>query len=143
MSRTLRSSYGAAARRAWIRRVSPSTTASDGCGEVVLTSHLLTIGEFRLFALAYARWHGRAAGETDLETLFVAYLLRRRVPIWVGHFTRQVVARQRAGTLDRTAFGLAPERMADPGSALERAWRDVLWGIAALGAYSAWAFVIA
>jgi len=154
MSRNLRRTQGGAAQgaltpRAWIRAATGSDTPSDGCdpsdgcGEVVLASHFLAIGEFRLFALAYARWHGHAAREKDLERLFVGYLLRYRVPIWVRHFARQVVARQRAGTLDRTAFGLAPERMADPGSEIERAWSDVLWGIAALAAYTAWTVLIA
>ena len=148
MSRNLRRSQGAAAQegltpRAWTRPATGNDTPSDGCGDVVLASHFLAIGEFHLFALAYARWHGRAAREKDLEGLFVGYLLRRKVPIWVRHFARQVVACQRAGTLDRTAFGLAPERMAEPSSEIERAWSDVLWGCAALAAYAAWTFIIA
>ncbi len=74
--------------------------------EVMDAAALLGVREYDLFGLAWRRWSGRAADEWALETSFVAYMFHQRVPPWVRHFCRDVLARQAEGTFDPRAFGV-------------------------------------
>lgn len=74
--------------------------------EVMDAAALLGVREYDLFGLAWRRWSGRAADERALERKFVAYMFHQRVPPWVRHFCRDVLARQAAGTFDPRAFGV-------------------------------------
>jgi hypothetical protein len=67
---------------------------------------LLEIREFDLFHLAWRNWSGHVAGDRAIEKHFVDYMFHQRVPPWVRHFCRDVLARAEAGRLDRRAFGL-------------------------------------
>jgi hypothetical protein len=81
---------------------------------VLDAAFLLRIGEFDLFRLAFRRWFGREADEKALEKVFVNYLFARKVPPWVRHFCRQVVADAQAGRLDCDAFGARAVRRREP-----------------------------
>lgn len=81
---------------------------------VLDASYHLRVGEFDLFRLAFRRWFGQEADEKALEKVFVAYLFARRVPLWVRHFCRQVLADARSGRLDREAFGAGSVRRREP-----------------------------
>ncbi len=65
----------------------------------------LQVKEFDFFRLAYRRWFGRQPDEKQLEKLFVAYMMRRVVPPWARHLSREVVDHRRRGTLDASAYG--------------------------------------
>ncbi len=74
--------------------------------EVMDVAALLGVREFDLFGLAWRRWSGTAADKRALETSFVGYMFHQRVPPWVRHFCREVLARQADGTFDPRAFGV-------------------------------------
>ncbi len=77
--------------------------------DVLESAGLLEVSEYRVFELAHAAWFS-ASGETPdrktLEKYFFGYLYRDRVPPWVRSFTREVVARARAGTFDPADYGI-------------------------------------
>jgi len=81
---------------------------------VVKAARLLRIREFEIFRLAYQRWYGRRAADTDLEPVFANYLFREEAPCWVRHFTRSVIDASRQGRLDPTQFGLPPRARSEP-----------------------------
>ena len=56
----------------------------------------LRVDEFELFRLAHRHWFGDDPGAKALEHVFVAYLFRGEVPMWVRHFSRQALGRDRA-----------------------------------------------
>lgn len=67
---------------------------------------ILDITEYDLFQLAYKRWHGELADEKTLEPIYVAYMFRSTVPVWVRHFARLVQRRNCSGHLDRAELGI-------------------------------------
>ena len=79
---------------------------------VVNTAALLSVSEFQLFCLSYARWFGFEADEATIESHFTPYMFRDEVPMWVRHFTRTVQRLDRAGRLDPYQFGM-PRRQAN------------------------------
>ena len=76
--------------------------------DVLSASAILEITEFRLFELAYQRWFGEPPLEQKLEPIYTAYMFRANAPFWVRQFCRDVMARDRTGTLDPTEFGVYP-----------------------------------
>lgn len=90
-----------------------STPARDGRA-VGAAAEALSIREFDLFHLAYARWWGREPEPAWIEKVFVAYMFHQVVPPWVRHFAREVMQRKRAGTLDAEALGAARFRTVEP-----------------------------
>lgn len=78
----------------------------------------LEVREFDLFRAAYRAWYGVEPGMAALERDFVAYMFRQRLPAYVRHFARQVLAEAAAGRL-RTRpemTGLEHrERLVEPG----------------------------
>ncbi len=76
--------------------------------EVLDTSALLEISEYRVFQLAYRRWHGHDATNRALERIYIRYIFYEEVPLWVRHFTRHVLQLADEGRLDRVELGLAP-----------------------------------
>ncbi|TVR78105.1 MAG: hypothetical protein EA405_14960 [Rhodospirillales bacterium] len=101
---------------------------------VTAASNALDVREFKLFGLAYAWWFGRIGLESDVERPFMRYLRTEQAPVWVRHFTREVLNRKREGRLDRRQFGLPPAPPAtgsvDPIDALLRAILFALWSVA-------------
>lgn len=81
---------------------------------VVDAAWALRISEFDLFRLAYRRWHHREADEKALEDVFVRYMFEQRVPPWVRHFCREVLARAAARALDPKDFGAHTVRRREP-----------------------------
>lgn len=98
--------------------------APDGRA-VSAAAEALHIREYDLFRLAYARWWGREPEPAWIEKVFVAYMFHQVVPPWVRHCARDVLDRNRAGTLDAEALGAArfrtverPPSLAGPSLAL-------------------------
>ena len=73
--------------------------------DVTVAAGRLGLTEFDFFRLCYRRWFGRMPDERALEQAFAAFMFRGHVPPWVRAATRQVLAADRAGTLDAEAYG--------------------------------------
>lgn len=101
--------------------------------DVVGACEVLNVREIILFRLAFARWFGRDASETELERPFMHYLFAQQAPMWVRQFTREVLRRKTEGVLDPTQFGLPPRAVnADRSGRFESVCRFLLafaWGI--------------
>ncbi len=82
--------------------------------QVLETSAVLAISEFRVFDLAYASWFGREVDEETIERHFLPYMFRDAVPPWVRSFTRRVLELERRGRLDPEELGIEAPR-ADAG----------------------------
>ena len=75
---------------------------------VLAASAALQITEFRLFELAHERWFDEPAMTEKVEPVFIAYMFQDVVPHWVRHYSRAVLAAQRAGHLLPAEFGVNP-----------------------------------
>lgn len=93
------------------------TGVQDGRA-VTTAAEALHIREYDLFRLAFARWWGREPDPAWIEKVFVAYMFHQSVPPWVRHFARDVLHRERAGTLDAEALGAARYRQVERPPAL-------------------------
>jgi hypothetical protein len=81
--------------------------------EVLSTSALLEISEYRVFQLAYERWHGSGAPARVMENIYARYMFKEEVPPWVRQYTREVLDLARTGQLDRAALGAEPDDVPD------------------------------
>lgn len=81
--------------------------------EVLAASSLLQITEFHLFELAFERWFGRQAKESELENCFAQYMFASHAPFWVRQFCRDVSTQDAAGSLDPRDFGVLPREVPD------------------------------
>ncbi len=78
----------------------------------------LEVREFDVFRAAYRAWYGVEPETVALEKEFVAYMFRQRLPPYVRHFARQVLAEAEAGRLrarPETAGLERRPRVAEPG----------------------------
>ncbi|MFQ5625693.1 MAG: hypothetical protein ACE5FM_03460 [Methyloligellaceae bacterium] len=73
---------------------------------VLRASALLSVGEFRVFEIAYEDWYGEAGEEKMIENHFTGYMFNDIVPPWVRHFCKKVLKRDSEGTLDPAEFGI-------------------------------------
>lgn len=69
---------------------------------------LLRVPEFAFFHLAHRRWFARAASDREIEPHFMLYLYRGRVPFWVRHLARQVLAAAKGGDVQPEDWGATP-----------------------------------
>lgn len=69
---------------------------------------LLQITEFEFFRLAYRRWHGADVADDVIERYYLPYMFRDRVPAFVRHLAREVLARAEEDRLDPKDFGVLP-----------------------------------
>jgi hypothetical protein len=92
---------------------------------VAQAAEALEVGEFELFRAAYRAWYGDEPETKRLERDFAGYLKAQRLPAYVRHFARQVVAEAETGRpAERPELdGLKRrERLVEPGA----------WAVAAL-----------
>lgn len=75
------------------------------CRTVIGAAAALGVAEYDFFRFAHRRWFGREAEEKALERTFAAYMFQETVPPWVRHAAREVLRRERDGTLDAGALG--------------------------------------
>ena len=93
--------------------VSDDHTIPQDTLDVLAASALLQITEYQLFELAYERWFGRRAQESELEAFFVRYMFAFQAPFWVRNYCRDVSLADRGGALDPRDFGVLPRVVPD------------------------------
>lgn len=57
---------------------------------ISLASRSLHVSEYGLFELAYRKWYGAEASESQLEASYTQYLFSGRAPCWVRQYVRDV-----------------------------------------------------
>ncbi len=67
-------------------------------GTVLAVAGLLDVSEYAVFEMAYERWYGETADPQRLDRLFALYMFDSSVPVWVRHFTREVLSKERDGS---------------------------------------------
>lgn len=77
---------------------------------VLEAAAILQVKEFKVFELAYAEWFGRRPETKEIEPLFVTYMFRTRIPVWVRQFTRKIRDINAEGRLNRAQYGLFPKK---------------------------------
>ncbi len=78
--------------------------------DVLRTASLLSIPEFQVFRLAYARWFGREGSEQEIERHYLPYMFGDQVPHWVRSFTRHALDLARRDELDPAVLGIPRPR---------------------------------
>ena len=73
---------------------------------VLKTASLLSVGEFRVFEIAYEQWYGEAGEEQHIEDHFTSYMFNDIVPVWVRHFCKRIVKLDQEDSLDPEDFGI-------------------------------------
>jgi len=73
---------------------------------VLRTSSLLSVGEFRVFEIAYEIWYGEKGDEKTIERYFIPYMFGDVVPMWVRHFCKRVLQLDEEDKLDPVEFGI-------------------------------------
>jgi hypothetical protein len=86
----------------------PLDAPEDDARAVREAAARLRIPEFALFHLAYRRWFGEPASDALLERRFMVFLYGRRVPLWVRHLAREVLASEQTGHELCARFGVQP-----------------------------------
>lgn len=87
---------------------------------VLKVASVLSIGEFRVFEIAYEQWFGGKGDEKTIETYFIPYMFKDVVPVWVRHFCQQVLFLEDEGRLDPQAYGIV-----EPSVTREQQYRGV------------------
>lgn len=73
---------------------------------VLRASALLSVGEFRVFEIAYEDWYGESGDESLIEKYFTGYMFNDIVPPWVRHFCKKILQLDDDGDLDPADFGI-------------------------------------
>lgn len=73
---------------------------------VLRAASVLSVGEFRVFEIAYEEWYGEAGEEKLIEKHFTGYMFNDIVPPWVRHFCKKIQQLDSEGTLDPAEFGI-------------------------------------
>jgi len=73
---------------------------------VLRTASLLSVGEFRVFQIAYAQWYGEEGDEKMIERYFTGYMFNDIVPVWVRHFCTRILKLDSEDALDPAEFGI-------------------------------------
>ena len=68
--------------------------------EIAKAANLLQIGEFQLLQLAYYSWFGEEMSPAVSDQIFRSYMIEGRVPPWVRHYARQIIAQDESGRLE-------------------------------------------
>ena len=88
------------------KRYFDEKTIPEDVWAVLKASSALSVGEFRVFQIAYEQWYGEEGEEKAIENHFTSYMFNDIVPIWVRHFCTRVVRLDREDALDPSEFGV-------------------------------------
>lgn len=92
---------------------------------VLRASSLLSVGEFRVFEIAYKDWYGEDGEETLIEKHFTGYMFNDIVPPWVRHFCKKILRLDSEGTLDPEDFGIM-RKVASP-EQINKGLEAIMW----------------
>lgn len=81
---------------------------SEDVADVLEAAALLEVTEFEFFRIAHRRWFAAEIGDDGLERHYLPYMFKHRVPPWVRHLAREVIARAEADALDPRDYGVMP-----------------------------------
>jgi hypothetical protein len=110
--------------------------------DVLEAAATLEVTEFELFRIAYRRWHGDDDATDDvIERYYLPYMFGERVPAFVRHLTREVLARAEEGRLDPKDFGVMPRQLTM--DMYNRGLRYVLWLVIIFGSALSGAIAVA
>ena len=73
---------------------------------VLKAASLLSVGEFRVFEIAYEQWYGERGEEKTIEKYFTSYMFNDIVPVWVRDFCKKIVKLDQDDVLDPAEFGI-------------------------------------
>lgn len=104
---------------------------SPDVADVLEAVALLEVTEFEFFRIAYRRWYGCAVGDHELEPLYLPYMFKGQVPIWVRQLAREVIAKAETGSLDPKTYGVLPRQLSM--DMYNRGLRYFLWITVILG----------
>jgi hypothetical protein len=99
--------------------------------DVLEAAGLLEVTEFEFFRIAYRRWFGAEIGDDGLERHYLPYMFKRRVPPWVRHLAREVMAKAETDELDPRAYGVLPRPLTM--DMYNRGLRYCLWLVVIFG----------
>lgn len=97
---------------------------------VLRAAALLSVGEFKVFELAYEEWYGEPGEEKTIEKFFVGYMFNDIVPPWVRHFCKKIQKQDREGTLDPEEFGVVPKAATQ--EQVNKGLEAIMWIVGAL-----------
>ncbi len=99
--------------------------------DVLEAAALLQVTEFEFFRIAYKRWFGVQIGDDGLERHYLPYMFKSRVPPWVRHLAREVIAKAEDDALDSKDYGVMPRPLSM--DMYNRGLRSILWIAVILG----------
>lgn len=97
----------------------------DDVWSVLRASALLSVGEFRVFEIAYEEWYGESGEEKMIEEHFTRYMFNDIVPPWARHFCNKVLRLDDEGTLNPEEFGIMP--MAATPQQINKGLEAIMW----------------
>ncbi len=97
---------------------------------VLRASSLLSVGEFKVFELAYEEWFGEAGEEQTIEKYFTGYMFNDIVPPWVRHFCKKILKQDQEGTLDPEDYGIVEQ--AATREQVNKGLEAIMWIVGAL-----------
>ena len=95
---------------------------------VLRASSLLSVGEFRVFEIAYEDWYGESGEEKIIEKHFTGYMFNDIVPPWVRHFCKKVLTLDDEGELNPKDFGIV--RKAATRQQFNKGLEAIMWLVA-------------
>ena len=109
--------------------------------DVLEAAALLEVTEFELFRIGYRRWHGAGATDEVIERYYLPYMFHERVPAFVRHLAREVLARAEEDRLDPKDFGIMPRPLTM--DMYNRGLRYLLWLVIIFGSALSGAMAVA
>lgn len=97
---------------------------------VLRTSAILSVGEFRVFEIAYEDWYGKSGEEKLIEKYFTGYMFNDIVPPWVRHFCKKVLQLESEGTLNPADYGIVREAASQ--AQINKGLEAIMWIVAAM-----------
>ena len=104
---------------------------SSDVADVLEAAALLEVTEFELFRIAYRRWFHTDIDDAELERLYLPYMFKGQVPLWVRQLTRQVIMEADRDRLDPKSYGVMPRPLTM--DMYNRGLRYCLWIAVILG----------
>ena len=80
--------------------VKPDWDDNPKRSEILEAANLLHIGEFQFIQLAFKVWYEKELPEEKINKIFSEYMLTGIIPIWVTHYSQDILKLNKANVLD-------------------------------------------